>query len=205
MRNVVIYRHTFCANAKMATKAMEKSYVQVKISTKTELFIFSNIKKYCVIYYLIKCSPLLVFNFLIMRLDIDECLKPEACGVNARCINTPGNYTCACPEGFYGSPYDGCYDVDECTHPDACGPGAICVNLEGSYRCDCPVGYEGDARSLAGCVDFDECARSPCGRNAQCSNTEGSFKCICPDGYSGDPNHNCEGKLQKLCYILLTC
>uniref|UniRef100_A0A1A9ZCQ3 EGF-like domain-containing protein n=1 Tax=Glossina pallidipes TaxID=7398 RepID=A0A1A9ZCQ3_GLOPL len=143
-------------------------------------------------HFLCKCKDGYEGDGEVLCTDIDECLKPEACGVNARCINTPGNYTCACPEGFYGSPYDGCYDVDECTHPDACGPGAICVNLEGSYRCDCPDGYEGDARSLAGCVDFDECARSPCGRNAQCSNTEGSFKCICPDGYSGDPNHNCE-------------
>jgi hypothetical protein len=39
--------------------------------------------------------------------DIDECAKPNACGLNALCQNTPGNYTCQCPEGFDGNPYNG--------------------------------------------------------------------------------------------------
>ena len=34
--------------------------------------------------------------------DIDECLSPDnnGCGINALCINTPGNYTCECKSGF---------------------------------------------------------------------------------------------------------
>lgn len=128
-------------------------------------------------------------------IDIDECLRPNICGKNAECINVPGNYSCGCPDGYYGNPYDACLDINECLEADVCGPRAICTNLEGGYRCDCPSGYEGDARSSIGCVDFDECARSPCGRNAQCLNSEGSFKCLCPDGYSGDPTLGCEGKL----------
>lgn len=126
--------------------------------------------------------------------DIDECQKPNACGLNTNCINVPGNYSCECREGFYGNPYDGCVDVDECADPKACGPGANCVNLEGSYRCDCPPGFHGDARSALGCVDYDECGRSPCGRNAICTNIEGSFKCLCPEGFAGDPMDTCEGK-----------
>lgn len=42
-----------------------------------------------------------------MILDIDECTKPNACGTNALCYNSPGNYTCVCPDGFVGNPYDG--------------------------------------------------------------------------------------------------
>lgn len=39
--------------------------------------------------------------------DIDECSRPDACGNNAICRNTPGNYTCDCQPGFVGNPYDG--------------------------------------------------------------------------------------------------
>jgi len=39
--------------------------------------------------------------------DINECEHPDACGINAKCVNSPGNYTCSCLEGFIGNPFDG--------------------------------------------------------------------------------------------------
>ena len=39
--------------------------------------------------------------------DVDECLKPKACGSNAFCTDSYGNYTCTCNEGYQGNPYDG--------------------------------------------------------------------------------------------------
>lgn len=130
-----------------------------------------------------------------MCTDVNECAKDGACGTNADCVNTPGNYTCVCKPGYEGNPYDGCIDIDECLLPNGCGSGAICTNLDGSYRCDCPPGFEGDARTV-GCHDMDECSgeRSPCGRDAQCRNNEGSFQCLCPDGYQGDPMKQCIGE-----------
>lgn len=141
-------------------------------------------------------TKLLNIVFLTFLADVNECLNPSACGVNTECINTPGNYTCVCKDGYIGTnPYDGCADIDECTLPSSCGQGAICTNLEGSYRCDCPEGFVGDAHSVLGCTDLDECARTPCGRNAHCINEVGSFKCACPEGFVGDPSTDCQGKL----------
>ena len=125
--------------------------------------------------------------------DIDECARPDACGRNALCHNTPGNYSCSCPEGFAGNPYDGCVDQDECESPDACAPGAVCTNVLGGRQCHCPPGFEGDPYTT-GCGDMDECSRSnPCGRDALCSNLEGSYRCACPPGYIGDPLTACSG------------
>uniref|UniRef100_A0A182M1U8 EGF-like domain-containing protein n=1 Tax=Anopheles culicifacies TaxID=139723 RepID=A0A182M1U8_9DIPT len=143
-------------------------------------------------HFVCKCKPGFEGDGEERCADINECLDPQACGLNAECVNLPGNYTCQCREGYYGDPYNGCIDVDECVQPGVCGPGAICTNLEGGYRCDCPQGFDGDARSAQGCLDYDECARSPCGRNALCRNEVGSFRCECQQGFSGDPMTDCQ-------------
>lgn len=77
---------------------------------------------------------------MFVNVDVDECQLPNACGQNALCQNTPGNYSCLCPEGFHGNPFDGCVDVDECNQLGACGPGATCTNLVGGRQCHCPPG-----------------------------------------------------------------
>jgi len=43
-------------------------------------------------------------NFHVFS-DVNECLHPDACGRNAQCQNTIGNYTCSCREGFVGNPF----------------------------------------------------------------------------------------------------
>lgn len=92
------------------------------------------------------------------RTDIDECANPKACGANAICHNTPGNYTCECPRGFVGNPFDGCVDQNECENPNACAPGALCANVVGGRECYCPPGFEGEPYNI-GCQDLDECSR----------------------------------------------
>lgn len=134
--------------------------------------------------------------------DIDECVNPGVCGQNALCQNLHGNFTCVCPQGFVGNPYNGCVDVDECEHPNQCGPNAICRNVVGGRECHCPPGYDGDPYTV-GCNDMDECSRGNlCGRNAHCTNIEGSFKCSCPPGFIGDPMTECSGIFIEILIII---
>ena len=52
-------------------------------------------------------NAIYVKMLILFCADIDECLKPNACGHSARCVNHAGNYTCSCPPGYQGNPYTG--------------------------------------------------------------------------------------------------
>ncbi len=44
--------------------------------------------------------------YVLLLLDFDECSNDtQTCGVDATCINTPGNYSCVCNTGFDGDGY----------------------------------------------------------------------------------------------------
>lgn len=123
--------------------------------------------------------------------DVDECRTPaNNCAV--RCVNTPGGFYCACPQG-YRLREDGisCDDIDECS------AGAInctgwCVNTPGSFYCECPAGYSvgEDRRSCDECpvntyksAGSDRCVKCPAN-----SHTDGTGKisindCVCNMGY----------------------
>lgn len=46
-------------------------------------------------------SGIIPFNCVANLLDIDECdQKVDDCGANAKCVNTPGSFTCPCENGF---------------------------------------------------------------------------------------------------------
>jgi MYXO-CTERM domain-containing protein len=126
-------------------------------------------------------------NFVV---NFNQCLNPadNDCGTDAICTNTASGdgYTCACPTGYDGDPYDVCTDIDECDlGTDSCDDNATCTNTPGSYTCACNSGYTGDGFT---CDDINECelGTDSCDDNATCTNTPGSYTCACNSGYTGD-------------------
>ena len=119
--------------------------------------------------------------------DIQECATgTHNCLAVATCSETPGSFTCTCPQGFAGDGITACTDIDECsTGTHNCHADAACSNTAGSFTCACNAGYFGDGVT---CNNVDECSGNThnCHANAACSDTPGSFNCACNSGYSGD-------------------
>lgn len=135
--------------------------------------------------------------------DDDECKRnPSVCPAGAICINTPGSYTCQCPNGIPGDPYSGgCTRADlvesSCDESHPCAEGENCVvdNYIGKNVCICRQGFQRDAATQK-CVDIDECSvvgdRPACGMNSLCKNLPGSYECLCPPKFYGNPYVICE-------------
>ena len=79
--------------------------------------------------------------------DVDECAQPNAGHTSAVCKNTPGSFTCACPEAHVGDPFKvGCKPRGECVNDRDCPSASACR----------------EGRCIDPCVGF-------CGANALCS------------------------------------
>ncbi len=135
--------------------------------------------------------------------DVDECSAAGACGKNAICQNSVGSFTCKCPAGAEGDPYDtikGCIIGQRtipCTNEANCsGGGQTCLG----GRCVCRRGFITDENNLGQCVDLNECLTgSVCGPNAVCKNLPGSYDCECPQGFSGNPFVGCQICVGEAC------
>lgn len=100
-----------------------------------------------------------------------------------------------------------CLKIDPCDEL-FCGEHAKCeLDFALNPVCTCTDGFIGKSNSLPGCIDVDECTKSPCGKWAVCRNTPGSFECLCPLGYRGDPYVECsiEGKERIDCQTSASC
>lgn len=133
-------------------------------------------------------------------IDINECdtsVGPVGrCGNNARCSNTPGSFSCQCPEGYTGDAYKQCTDIDECLLENACGTGADCINRDGSYSCECPEGSIPDPDPRVRCVEILTCkSDNECPGNAVC---DPNSRCLCPEPNVGN---ECRRKLSSSKYI----
>ena len=114
---------------------------------------------------LCKCTEGYKFNNMSVCVDVDECERVP-CDQHAKCSNIPGNFSCACNNGFTADEF-GC----------SCSRAGFTIKR-------ITEGYNSENSSE--CVDIDECQKGFCHKNANCANNIGSFSCTCPFGYSGD-------------------
>uniref|UniRef100_A0A8C1NUF5 Latent transforming growth factor beta binding protein 3 n=1 Tax=Cyprinus carpio TaxID=7962 RepID=A0A8C1NUF5_CYPCA len=135
--------------------------------------------------YRCNCHPgykLVVHHGKRRCIDINECSKPDICGVGGHCTNLPGSYKCECLPGFRSKSRRQplCEDIYECSDPSVC-PNEQCENTVGSYECiPCQPGYQAQGGV---CYDINECQDNRLCANGHCVNTEGSFRCQCYPGY----------------------
>lgn len=133
--------------------------------------------------------------------DDDECKRtPSVCPEGSICINNLGSYTCQCPGGVSGDPFNGgCTRSDivlTCDEQNPCAPEENCIvdNYLGKNVCVCRQGFIRDQVTNK-CVDIDECAnidKPACGMNSLCKNLPGSYECFCPPNFFGNPYSICE-------------
>ncbi|XP_058240781.1 EGF-containing fibulin-like extracellular matrix protein 1 isoform X6 [Hemibagrus wyckioides] len=66
--------------------------------------------------------------------DIDECAFSRYMCQYA-CINSPGEYSCTCPEGYELQGTRTCQDINECETGHKCSEDEFCWNYYGGFRC----------------------------------------------------------------------
>ena len=83
--------------------------------------------------------------------DIDECSDENDCAGEAKCLNTPGSYKCACKPGFVGNGKS-CLE-GQCSAEAFCEKNEECVSPTGT-ECKCKKGF---VKNAAGrCSDVDD-------------------------------------------------
>ncbi|KAI7812482.1 latent-transforming growth factor beta-binding protein 3 isoform X1 [Triplophysa rosa] len=115
-------------------------------------------------------------------IDINECSKPDICGIGGQCINLHGSYKCECLPGFKSKSrrQPSCEDINECLDPHTC-PDEQCENTVGSYECiPCQPGYHAQGGV---CYDINECQKRGVCLNGRCENLQGSHRCLCNEGF----------------------
>ncbi|KTG42353.1 hypothetical protein cypCar_00019344, partial [Cyprinus carpio] len=132
-------------------------------------------------------------------IDVNECIKPDICGVGGHCTNLHGSYKCECLPGFRSKSRRQplCEDINECLDPSIC-PNEQCENTVGSYECiPCQPGYQAQGGVCYGLNAYthteihvypltnnvNECQKRGVCLNGRCENLAGSYRCLCNEGF----------------------
>lgn len=124
-----------------------------------------------------RCESGFENNGLLHCVDIDEC-HYHPCHTSAICENSPGSYSCKCPNSLVGNAYEhpGCHESDVCYNGDSdCPDSSTCILVAGIPKCR------------------DRCNDpTACGMNATCITMQHKIRCSCPKDFVGDPHERCE-------------
>ncbi|KAG2444377.1 hypothetical protein HXX76_001133 [Chlamydomonas incerta] len=137
--------------------------------------------------------------------EINECaLGTHQCANDATCQNTPGSYTCTCPDSSTVAPNTFCDPNGPCATTTCYRWQAVvatCSVVNSAAECACPTGYVGDG--VSSCY-FDECYANRniagyCATGTTCFMDGSNPYCACPPGSPNDkivpaePASNCNG------------
>lgn len=113
--------------------------------------------------------------------------ETNPCHELANCNDTFGSFTCSCPIGFIGDPYD--KSMLGCKHPNACPQG----NIDCSPSSACMP----DATGMFVCKN--PCDHFECGPNSICEIRDHEPKCRCIDNFNGEPNSFGCSRIPRFC------
>ena len=72
------------------------------------------------------CLLYLLTHYFFIYTDNDECTSPNACNVNAQCLNTAGSYACQCALGYSGDGHSACTGNDNFNEQNCANISMLC-------------------------------------------------------------------------------
>uniref|UniRef100_A0A8K9XXI6 Protein delta homolog 2 n=1 Tax=Oncorhynchus mykiss TaxID=8022 RepID=A0A8K9XXI6_ONCMY len=117
--------------------------------------------------------------------DIHVCTNEAPCQNGATCYtNISGEYSCLCPNGFYGRNCEHktgpCHKIGK----SPCKNRGQCEDSSGyapELSCRCLAGFSGPRCE----TNMDDCLMRPCANGATCLDGINRFSCLCPEGFTG--------------------
>eukprot|EP01052_Picozoa_sp_SAG31_P014277 SAG31_NODE_880_length_11279_cov_154.463238_6_plen_1383_part_00 len=136
--------------------------------------------------------------------EVNECIgSTNPClMIPASCQNTPGSYTCSCPQNSVWN--EGTKVCDCALQCGGASHGSCVKNDDQEFECACYTGWTGADCTTESGADFGPapapsdpvgpappgpaaglCSQFPCQNGAQCSEIDDGYSCTCAAGFSG--------------------
>jgi len=91
-----------CPSLPTGCKGIKKQIKIISSSPTASLLI--NLLQFLISSTCTSMDACLTFLLFSIRIDVDECVHPDAHSCYGICKNLPGSFQCQCPQGTYGDP-----------------------------------------------------------------------------------------------------